>query len=110
MVSKASELFPEPDRPVMTTSFSRGMSRSTPLRLCSRAPRTRMKLCFSVMESGNAGEAEQAPARQRYLGSNSPDSARTMGEHYGLPRVAADSRWQQDQPLASGDQASAGRR
>src|ERR1700722_13881110 len=39
MVSKASEDLPEPDRPVNTTSRSRGMSRSTFLRLCSRAPR-----------------------------------------------------------------------
>src|ERR1700738_1682658 len=39
MVSKASEDFPEPDRPVNTTSLSRGISRSTFLRLCSRAPR-----------------------------------------------------------------------
>jgi len=30
---------PEPDRPVNTTSLSRGISRSTFLRLCSRAPR-----------------------------------------------------------------------
>src|SRR6186713_2043519 len=39
MVSKASEDFPEPDSPVNTTSLSRGISRSTFLRLCSRAPR-----------------------------------------------------------------------
>src|SRR6185437_4867922 len=39
MVSKASEDLPEPDSPVNTTSLSRGMSRSTFLRLCSRAPR-----------------------------------------------------------------------
>src|SRR5215475_7074322 len=39
MVSKASEDLPEPERPVNTTSWSRGMSRSTFLRLCSRAPR-----------------------------------------------------------------------
>src|SRR5271163_4214674 len=39
MVSKASEDLPEPDRPVNTTSLSRGISRSTFLRLCSRAPR-----------------------------------------------------------------------
>src|ERR1700753_1915929 len=39
MVSKASEDFPEPDRPVNTTSRSRGISRSIFLRLCSRAPR-----------------------------------------------------------------------
>src|SRR5581483_4480497 len=42
MVSKASELLPEPDSPVNTTSSSRGMSRSTFLRLCSRAPRMAM--------------------------------------------------------------------
>src|SRR6266852_8479432 len=39
MVSKASEDFPDPDRPVKTTSLSRGMERVTFLRLCSRAPR-----------------------------------------------------------------------
>src|SRR6185295_10884410 len=39
MVSKASEDFPEPDRPVNTTSWSRGMATSIFLRLCSRAPR-----------------------------------------------------------------------
>jgi hypothetical protein len=39
MVSKASEDLPEPDRPVMTTSLSRGISTSMFLRLCSRAPR-----------------------------------------------------------------------
>ena len=43
MVSKASELLPEPDSPVMTTSLSRGISRSKPLRLCSRAPRICMQ-------------------------------------------------------------------
>src|SRR5688500_3054402 len=40
MVSKASEDLPDPDSPVITVSVSRGMSTSTPLRLCSRAPRT----------------------------------------------------------------------
>src|SRR3990167_8176435 len=39
MVSNAREDFPEPLRPVMTTSWSRGISRSMDLRLCSRAPR-----------------------------------------------------------------------
>src|SRR5215470_17384819 len=38
MVSKASEDFPEPDRPVNTTSLSRGISTSMFFRLCSRAP------------------------------------------------------------------------
>src|ERR1700730_3610249 len=39
MVSKASEDLPEPDSPVKTTSLSRGISRSTFLRLGSRGPR-----------------------------------------------------------------------
>src|SRR5207253_11516329 len=39
MVSKASEDLPDPERPVKTTSSSRGMDRVTFLRLCSRAPR-----------------------------------------------------------------------
>src|SRR6476646_3015880 len=42
MVSKASDDLPEPERPVNTTSLSRGMARSTFLRLCSRAPLTTM--------------------------------------------------------------------
>ncbi len=42
MVSKASDDLPEPDSPVMTVRLSRGMSTSTFLRLCSRAPRTLM--------------------------------------------------------------------
>ena len=40
MVSKASDDLPEPDRPVITTSLSRGISTSMFLRLCSRAPLT----------------------------------------------------------------------
>src|SRR3954447_13313949 len=39
MVSKASDDLPEPDSPVKTMSWSRGSSRSTLRRLCSRAPR-----------------------------------------------------------------------
>src|SRR4029078_9103825 len=44
MVSKASEDLPEPDSPVITTSFSRGRSSEMFLRLCSRAPRIEMNL------------------------------------------------------------------
>src|SRR4051812_23929644 len=40
MVSNASEDLPDPDRPVKTTRASRGRSRETSFRLCSRAPRT----------------------------------------------------------------------
>jgi hypothetical protein len=42
MVSNASELLPEPDSPVITTSALRGRSTSIDFRLCSRAPRMRM--------------------------------------------------------------------
>src|ERR1700722_6586950 len=42
MVSNASEDLPDPDRPVITVSESRGITTSTFLRLCSRAPRTWM--------------------------------------------------------------------
>src|SRR5271167_540502 len=42
MVSNAKEDLPEPDRPVITVSESRGTTTSTFLRLCSRAPRTWM--------------------------------------------------------------------
>lgn len=40
MVSNAREDLPDPDRPVKTTSASRGRSSETSFRLCSRAPRT----------------------------------------------------------------------
>src|ERR1035437_6885341 len=48
MVSKARELLPLPERPLKTTSWSRGISTLTFLRLCSRAPVTRMY--FRAME------------------------------------------------------------
>src|ERR1700722_9564463 len=54
MVSKASEDFPEPERPVNTTSLSRGMVRSTFLRLCSRAPRTTMLRPPNKASTGSA--------------------------------------------------------
>src|ERR1017187_2364763 len=44
MVSKARLLLPEPDRPVRTTSLSRGMRKLTFWRLCSLAPSTTMNL------------------------------------------------------------------
>src|SRR5580704_1994508 len=45
MVSKASDDLPEPESPVNTTSLSRGMVRSMPFRLCSRAPRIEITRC-----------------------------------------------------------------
>jgi hypothetical protein len=43
IVSKASELLPDPETPVITTSSSRGMSTFSDLRLCSPAPRIWMR-------------------------------------------------------------------
>src|SRR5579863_10426612 len=42
MVSKANEDLPEPDSPVKTTNWSRGISTERFLRLWTRAPCTRM--------------------------------------------------------------------
>ena len=49
MVSKARDDLPDPLRPVMIVSESRGMVTSMFLRLCSRAPWTRMKDLCMVM-------------------------------------------------------------
>src|ERR671910_3369084 len=51
MVSNASEDLPEPDRPVMTTSASRGIATVTSLRLCSRAPETTIWACRDTRPS-----------------------------------------------------------
>src|SRR5690348_10627711 len=71
MVSNANEDFPEPDRPVITVSRSRGISTSTFFRLCSRAPR--MEMFFSIVRS-----VAQKPGQTRTLqpwprGSNGPN-------------------------------------
>src|SRR5690348_13946789 len=57
MVSKASEDLPDPDRPVITTRLSRGMSTSIFFRLCSRAPRTESVLpaILSLMDPDGKG-------------------------------------------------------
>src|SRR4051812_11302766 len=56
MVSKASEDFPEPERPVTTTSLSRGISTSMFLRLCSRAPLTTI-LSIALVTGSGSGSA-----------------------------------------------------
>src|SRR5687768_14692552 len=48
MVSNARLDLPDPDRPVITVRLSRGISTLTPLRLCSRAPRTEIWVCMTV--------------------------------------------------------------
>src|SRR5215210_6176019 len=51
MVSKASDDLPEPDRPVITTSASRGIATVTSWRLCSRAPETTIWSCLLTRRS-----------------------------------------------------------
>src|SRR5690606_27844468 len=60
MVSNASDDLPEPDRPVITISLSRGRSRSMFLRLCVRAPRMLMN---SIAIEGPA-KGEGSPVRR----------------------------------------------
>ena len=48
MVSKASELFPDPLSPVTTTNSPLGMATSMFLRLLARAPRTCMYSFFAI--------------------------------------------------------------
>src|ERR1700753_944811 len=55
MVSKARLDLPEPDSPVITIRASRGSSRETSLRLCSRAPEMTI-----LSEAGIDNESTQA--------------------------------------------------
>src|SRR5690348_10693890 len=68
MVSKASEDLPDPDRPVITTRLSRGMSTSMFFRLCSRAPRTESVLpaILSLMDPDGNGVSVAIRRTQRY--------------------------------------------
>src|SRR6266545_6287153 len=61
MVSNAREDFPEPDSPVMTTSWSRGISTSMFLRLCSRAPRTRIRSLAIRRHSNSSAHRPRLP-------------------------------------------------
>src|SRR5262245_9159674 len=116
MVSNAREDLPEPDSPVNTISASRGISRSTFLRLCSRAPRTWMVLWGSpagrrlrltlLMRRGLAQfelDRQSAPNLCAHLGIyggratlltghvRAADEQPARAPHHGLPEPRA--RW-----------------
>src|SRR6478609_1071107 len=59
MVSNAREDLPEPDRPVNTIMASRGRSRSTLRRLCSRAPLTTRRVMSGRFRTGRDGAASR---------------------------------------------------
>src|ERR1051325_2732229 len=69
MVSKASDDLPEPDSPVNTTSWSRGISTSMLFRLCSRAPRIAMtrRSCASLaaLRASDTVRPERRPCSKR---------------------------------------------
>src|SRR5437588_11035781 len=56
MVSKAREDLPDPESPVNTMSASRGSSRCTSFRLCSRAPRMTRRLAADSAFVGGVGD------------------------------------------------------
>src|SRR5262245_29646834 len=66
MVSKASDDFPEPLKPVITTSLSRGMFSVRFFRLCSRAPPILMKPLLTNQISVNR---QSSNLREKRLGS-----------------------------------------
>src|SRR5271165_1955934 len=73
MVSKASELFPEPLNPVITVRVLRGISTSMFFRLCCRAPCTVMR--SSIGWEQNSSLASRKIARCRSLGQRQANSA-----------------------------------
>src|ERR671919_468424 len=84
MVSKASDDLPEPDSPVKTISRSRGSSRLTLRRLCSRAPRM-------TSESAIGGAAY--PAEKSFRGglvgaaiARDPMHLHDVADHLDRPR------------------------
>src|SRR5437588_7316169 len=76
VVSKASELFPEPEMPVNTMSLPRGRSSVTFLRLCSRAPWiTSLSVPIRDPLYGPPSTPSGGPGRgtgRRFPGSRSP--------------------------------------
>src|SRR5512144_1647416 len=92
MVSKASEDFPDPDRPVITTSWWRGISTVMFLRLCSRAPVT------TIASAMSARLWERSPAMSRSaVASRSGDDVQDAIEvrqlqHLVYPRTDAGDR------------------
>src|SRR3954471_1482967 len=95
MVPKASDDFPEPDTPVNTASTSRGTSTSTPLRLCSRAPRTRtygscgLDITECSVQVCDSGGTNQAIVCERGHGG---DVTRRAPDDGGEPPAGAVSR------------------
>src|SRR6267142_2204332 len=97
IVSKASDDLPEPESPVITTSWSRGISRSTFLRLCSRAPRMTIR-SLAIATYYTARGPRQGRGGERRVG---PHRAGPPGQ---VPAVRGD-RGERDHTDERADQA-----
>ena len=88
-MSNASELLPEPDKPVITTSLCFGISMLIFFKLCVRAPRTRKKsIDIDTAKTGYAREGQ--PAIIALYGAYALGRATTAG--YTNPQLKFASR------------------
>ncbi len=71
MVSKARLDLPEPESPVTTTSWSRGISSETFLRLCTRAP------CTAIVVRGAARDGRRVAGRVTAAGEEGAGGVET---------------------------------
>src|ERR1035437_1760726 len=114
MVSKASELLPDPETPLITVSFPWGISQEMFFRLCVRAPRM-MMASFKGKAPGEKARrrvpvpsarlrAQTAILHYRALGDPSPDSGReTHYRQYSDNPGAADAKLESILSNPSGD-------
>src|SRR3546814_13971619 len=92
MVSKASDDLPEPDRPVITISRSRGRSRSMFFRLWVRAPRMRMvSIAIGGGDLGSGGGGRRRE-RDRTEERNEPPIWGQMAAIASLPERSEERR------------------
>src|ERR671934_2559054 len=83
MVSKARLDLPEPDRPVITSSESRGISRSMPLRLCARAPEMTIRSATANDCRSRTGVPGRPSGRPRGCPQRAPPGGRGEGAGRG---------------------------
>src|SRR5919107_2261069 len=82
MVSNASDDLPDPLKPVMTTSLSRGKSTSMFFKLCSRAPRTVIDLFMRCSISGRRGRVK--PQTPDICATRDEIATSSLVNHVGL--------------------------
>src|SRR5438270_13226227 len=90
MVSKANEDLPEPLKPVMTTSLSRGILSVRSLRLCSRAPPILINSLLTTADFGtqpigkfNRGGGERKGRRE--ISNSKPQTSEKFQDFREIP-------------------------